>query len=172
MTPDQTAASAEDEDATPLVGNLPPVDATQQAAMEQQAKLATGPWSVKPQEVTDAHSGLTLTFGNRADDSNTVYLILAHNGLGSIITFQRDGAVLKCQPLQTPTDAQRQTLAKAAAAEKPQVQPAQPGPRVDPTALQDGLSKLVVPPAEPFKPNPHAPAGSTPLPDTPPPATE
>jgi hypothetical protein len=110
----------------PEADPLLPVDATQQDATDEQVKAATGPWSIKPQEVTDRHSGLTLTFGNHADDSNTVFLILSHNGLGSLITFHRNGDVLKCQPLTTQTDAQKAALAKAQEAENPKLHTPEP----------------------------------------------
>lgn len=174
MTPDDQPATLTDPLTEPDALTLPPVDATQQAAMDQQAAVATGPWAIKPQEVTDKHSGLTLTFGNHADDSNTVFLIVSHKDAGSLLTFHRNGDVLKCQPLTSHPDAHKAAIARAQEAASPNVLTADPADTEGSGAVLGDRHR-----PEPWRDNRLAPPGTnvqpgttTPLPDTPLPATE
>jgi hypothetical protein len=56
-------------------------------------------FSIKSQEVRAG--GFTLRFGSHDDDSNTCYLQVNGATEGQQLVFQRDGDVLRVQPLAT-----------------------------------------------------------------------
>lgn len=71
-------------------------------------------WSIKSgQEIRDAHSGLTLRFGEHTDDANTVFLTISFKEVGTNFIFKRDGEVLSMMPVHGLTDEQKAAVAES-----------------------------------------------------------